>query len=163
VHQLQQLLDAGTLLACRHAVQLREVLEVVERRQAFVQTAIAPEDVPHVPPDLLGVGHHVVPEDPRRAPGWEQQRDEHLDGRGLAGPVGSQQAEELAALDLEVDALDRLDLAGGPPPDPGPRTVAAAEVLDLDDRHRHVLPGVGFGRLAIRTDEVRPDSRPEVR
>jgi hypothetical protein len=35
-----------------------------------------------------------------------QQTFENLDGRGLAGAVRSEQAEALAASDLEIEAVD---------------------------------------------------------
>src|SRR6185437_7438946 len=48
---------------------------------------------------------------------------EDLDGRGLARAVGPEEGEDLAALDLEVDPRDGVDLA-----------VALAQPLDGDDR-----------------------------
>ena len=52
---------------------------------------------------------------------------EDLDRRRLAGAVGPEQAEDLAAADLEVDAVDGLDLA-----------VALAQAGDADDGWRLV-------------------------
>src|SRR5687767_993395 len=48
---------------------------------------------------------------------------EDLDGRGLAGAVGAQQAEDLARSDVEVDAGDGLDVA-----------VALGQAANPDDR-----------------------------
>ncbi len=45
------------------------------------------------------------------AGGDRQQRREHAHGRRLAGPVGPEEAEDLAGGDLEVDAADGLDRA----------------------------------------------------
>ena len=42
-----------------------------------------------------------------------QQRGEHLEHRGLAGAVGAEHAEDLAAADLEVDAVDGAQVAEG--------------------------------------------------
>ena len=50
---------------------------------------------------------YVVPEDLRLATVDRQQGGEHLEHGGLAGAVGSEDAEDLAAADLEVDAVDR--------------------------------------------------------
>src|SRR5262249_52927272 len=41
--------------------------------------------------------------------GGRDQSLENLDGRGLAGAVGAEQAEALALADLKVDAADRID------------------------------------------------------
>src|SRR5213082_3386807 len=50
----------------------------------------------------------VVAEDARLAGGLVDERGDDPDERGLAGAVGSEQREEVAPLDLEVDALERL-------------------------------------------------------
>jgi len=61
---------------------------------------------------------------------------EDLHGGGLAGAVGSEDAEDLVLADVEGDAVDGHDLA-----------VALAEILDLD---RHPL---GRGRAEIGLGE----------
>ena len=65
---------------------------------------------------------------------------EDLDGRRLAGAVRPEEGEDLAALDLEVDAGDRLDLA-----------VALAQPADGDDRLHAASVGMpeGPGQCAI--------------
>ena len=50
---------------------------------------------------------HVVAGHARAARRGRQQRGEHVDGRGLAGAVGAQEAEDLAGRDLDVDAVNR--------------------------------------------------------
>ena len=55
-----------------------------------------------------------------------EEAEQAADRRALAGPVGPQEPEDLATLDLEVDAPDRLDLA-----------VVLDEALDTDDRVQH--------------------------
>jgi hypothetical protein len=109
--ELQQLADARLLLAGRHAVQLGEVAQVVQPGEPFVEPAVAAEHVADLAPHRSGVLDDVVPEHPGRAGGRQQQRDEHLDRRGLARTVGPEQPEQLAALDGEVDPPHRLDLA----------------------------------------------------
>ena len=64
---------------------------------------------------------------------------EHLDRRRLAGAVRSEQAEDLALLDLEVDPADGLDLP-----------VGLVQVVD-GDGGRHLVPSAGALR---RTGEV---------
>jgi hypothetical protein len=48
--------------------------------------------------DVRGSGQRL-----RCAPGGVEQAEQQLDGGGLAGAVGSEQAEHLAAADLEID------------------------------------------------------------
>ena len=69
-----------------------------------------------------------------------QQGGEHPQHRGLAGAVGAEHAEDLAAADLEVDAVDRalvaegLDQAGG-----GDGQVGVREMC-----HAHSVRARGF-------------------
>ena len=56
---------------------------------------------------------------------------EALDGRGLAGPVGSEEGEHLAGIGPERQPVDR-----------GDRPVADDQLLTLDGR----APGAGRGR-----------------
>jgi hypothetical protein len=87
----------------------------VERRR-FRQVADAAlglerliEDVEPGNDGLAGGGRHVA------------RQDAH--GRGLAGPVGAEEAEDLALVDAERDVVDRGDAA-----------VLLGEVLNLDHR-----------------------------
>jgi hypothetical protein len=50
-------------------------------------------------------------EDARRPAVDRQQRGEHLQGRGLAGAVGSQHAVDLARADGQVDAVHSHEVA----------------------------------------------------
>ncbi len=64
-----------------------------------------------LPPHGVGIGGHVDPGH-ARAPGRDRhERRQHPDGRRLAGPVRPEEAEDLAALDMQVDAAHRLDRA----------------------------------------------------
>ena len=54
----------------------------------------------------MRLGLHVVAADLDRAGGGLQQADDHLDGRGLPGAVGAQEAKDLAAVDFEADIVD---------------------------------------------------------
>jgi hypothetical protein len=56
--------------------------------------------------------YDVVPAERGAAARRHDRRREHPDRRRLAGPVRAEQPEDLAGLDLEVDALDRLDATG---------------------------------------------------
>ena len=61
----------------------------------------------------------------RPGAGVDQPADD-VDQGGLAGPVGTQEGEDLAGADLEIDALERLEARG----------VGLGQASDLDDR-RH--------------------------
>ena len=106
--QVEQLADRRLLLARRHAVQLGEVAQVVRARTAARRGPGRRRRRSRSAGDLAGVVDHVVPEHAGRARGRQQQGDQHLDGGGLAGAVRPQQPEQLAALDREVDAADRV-------------------------------------------------------
>ena len=131
--ELQELGDAAALDLRVDAVELREVAEVVERGQPLVEAPVAPEDVPDPLPHPVGVLHDVVPQDARLPRRGEEQRDQHLDRRRLAGAVRAEEPEELALADLEADAAHRLDLERAPPEGAGRRAVRAVEVDGLDD------------------------------
>src|SRR5580692_3717372 len=56
--------------------------------------------------DADGVGSHVETHDGGGAGGGQHAGDQHADGGGFAGAVGSQQAEDLAGAHAEGDAVD---------------------------------------------------------
>ncbi len=60
------------------------------------------------------------------------QAEQDLDGCGLAGPVGPEQAEDLAARDLQVQARQGLDPAA---PETGPVDLAQPARLDREASH----------------------------
>src|SRR5690606_24038298 len=84
----------------------------------------------------------AVDEDAARA-GVDDAAD-HADQRGLAGAVGAEQREDLAAADLEVDPAQGMEA----------RLVGLVELLDGNDR-RHVRPR-GRWRLRAMLAEPRP-------
>ncbi len=53
----------------------------------------------------------------------------------LPAPFGPEQAEELALLDREADAPDRLDVLPLPPQRSGGGSVGAMQFVSLDDGH----------------------------
>lgn len=53
-----------------------------------------------------GVFQHIVAVDGDPSGGWADEAGEHADGGGLAGAVGSQEAEGLASEDVEGYAID---------------------------------------------------------
>jgi hypothetical protein len=72
-----------------------------------------------------------VPVHERVAAAGVQQAREHGDSGALAGPVGTEKAEDLAPGDVEADAIDGEHALGG--------IVLLAQLLDLDDAHRPTL------------------------
>jgi len=117
--QLEDLVDPRPLRLAGDAVELCEVAEIVARREPLVEPAVAAEDVADPLPHLASVLDDVEAEHPRLARGGEEQRDQHLDRRRLAGPVGAEQAEQLPLAHGERDAAHGLDLQPLPPDDAG--------------------------------------------
>ena len=88
---------------------------------------------------LLVVVDRVVAEDPDRARGRLREPGRAVDQRRLAGAVRAEQAEELARLDLERDAAQRLD----------PGRVALDQILDVEGVHRkHAIQGAYAAQAA---------------
>ena len=77
--------------------------------------------------DLHRLVHHVEPGDPGVAAGGGQPGGEDAHAGGLAGPVGAEEADEFAGLDLEGDVVHGQDGA-----------VVLGQVLDVDRGRRHV-------------------------
>ena len=133
--EVEQLVDAGPLAAGLDGVELGEVAQVVETREPLVEAALAPEHVADPLADPARVLDDVPAEHARAARRRDQQRDQHLDRRRLAGAVRAEQAEELALADREADPSDRLDVVR-PAPDCARRDpVGAVEIDRLDDVH----------------------------
>ena len=78
-----------------------------------------------MPADVVALADDVEPGHAGGAGGGPGERAEHVDRGALAGAVGSQEAEDLAASDGERHVADGLD-----------RAVGLDEVLDLDGRCR---------------------------
>ena len=116
-----------------------------------------------VPPELVLLAHHqgeaaaigvFAPpgheaHHPGRAAGGRDHAGEQLQRGGLAGPVGAQEGHELALLDPQIDAADRLDraiLAAEQPADGGGKpflllvnAVGLRQSFDFDDGHDPIL------------------------
>ncbi len=84
------------------------------------------------------VALHTGAEYQRLAGGRVDQRGDDADQRRLAGAVGTEQREEIALLDVQRDALQRLDAV----------LVDFAEVLDFQRVHRSRLVQSGAGFLS---------------
>ena len=101
------------------ALEPREEHEVLGGGEVLVDRRVLPGHAEQLPDDVR-LTADVVAEDLAATAVDRQQRGEHLQHGGLAGTVGAEDAEDLAAVDLEVDVVDRavvsevLDQALGP-------------------------------------------------
>ncbi len=64
-----------------------------------------------VPADVVACGGDVEAAHAGGAGGGSRERAEHVDRRALAGAVGAEETEDLAAGDAERNAADGLDLS----------------------------------------------------
>jgi hypothetical protein len=85
--------------------------------------ARALEDDPDLPAHSARVVNDVAPVDARPSAGRGERRREDRDRGGLARAVRAEQGEELARLDVERDAVDRVAVG---------LLVSLDEVLDAD-------------------------------
>jgi hypothetical protein len=76
-----------------------------------------------------GAARGRLAEQPQLAGGRGQQPEQQPDQGGLAGAVGADQADDLAGGDVEVDAVDRQQLAE-PPAGTGPPRGPCAKSLN---------------------------------
>jgi hypothetical protein len=89
--------------------------------------------------DRHRVDRRVDPEDPGRAARRSDVVEQRADRRGLAGPVGPEEAECLTLIDLQVD----LD-------DPAVGAVGLGELVGLDDPgHESSLPQSNHSRTML--------------
>ena len=95
-----------------HAVDAREKVERFPGGQARIEGRGGGVE-PEIAADGFGVGGDIMAHDGGAAGGGLQDGGEHAEGGGLAGAVGAEQAENLAGVALEIDALHRLDFARG--------------------------------------------------
>ena len=97
VELLEQLVGDLPALPGRHAEQPAVEVEVLPHGQGAVEGVLLGHDAF----ELLGdrrVLHHVDAADQRRPRGRDDPGGEHAGGRGLAGPVGTEQPEDLAGV-----------------------------------------------------------------
>ena len=104
----EQLGHAVGGLASRHALEAALQREQFAAGLEVVESGLLERDA-DAPPHLGGPLPDVDAVDPSAAGGGAQQRGEHADGGGLAGAVRAEEAEDLPALDGEVDAVDGAD------------------------------------------------------
>ena len=108
-HGVDELVDPAPAVLRRQAVELTEHPELFADGQDPVARLLAAGDHVHDPADLLRLVLDVEAEDPGRSACRQEQRRQDLDERRLAGAVGTEQPEELAGLDRQIDALEGDD------------------------------------------------------
>ena len=128
VDELEEVADHPPAARGRQAVAAGEEVEVLPDLHVVVHA----EDVGHEPDDPADRGRIVAHRgtgDLRVAVRGAQERREHPQRRGLPGPVRADEPEDLARLDVQVDAGH------------GDRAVVAlGEALGRDDRAHWTVP-----------------------
>src|SRR4029077_4981221 len=109
--QLGALLDAPAPAREIDTQQSRVQLEGLAPAQRALDDGLLEDDARDAArlQRLLG---DVVAREARAAAGWRDGRGEDADGRRLTRSVWPEQAEDLAGVHVEVDALYRLDASG---------------------------------------------------
>ncbi len=110
VEALDDVGDAGSTFFGRQPEQAGVQLQVLPDGQLLVER----EGLAHVADPAAGLdvlGIDGLAEQRGRALGGGQEAGQHLHGRGLAGPVRAEEAEDLAPLDPHVDMIDRHEVA----------------------------------------------------
>ena len=110
LHELEQLLGAAPALGARQVEVAAVEHEVVEHGELLVELVLLRHDA-DPGPDLLAVAGRVHPEDPQLALGDRRDAADHAHRRRLAGAVRPEEAERLAAVDLDVDPVDGGEVA----------------------------------------------------
>ena len=106
---LEERFHAGGQDVLRDAVQAAEIFDHLPAGHAVVDRRVGRHEA-DLAANLGGLGQHVVAVDGGRAAGGTQHRAEDPQGRGLAGPVGTQQAINLAGPGVKADAAQGHEL-----------------------------------------------------
>src|SRR5262249_32993039 len=110
VDQRAELLDALARVAARQAVEPALQLQQLGAGLARVERRLLQRDT-DAQPDRVGPLDDVEARDRRAAAGRLEQRAQHAHRRRLAGSVRTEEAVDLALLDLELEAVDGGDTA----------------------------------------------------
>ena len=130
------------VLGRRHPVDVAQQLERVAQRQIPPQLRPLAEHDADAQREARTVGHRPETAHAHRAAARRQHAGHHLERGRLAGAVRADVADHLAAIDREIDAVDRRDRparTAEPPGLLGDRELLA-QLARLDDRgHDPVL------------------------
>ena len=130
VERLEQLLGPGPGVAAGQAVGAGLADELVAPA-VLVSGGVALTDVPDRAPDRGPVADDVEAGDLRRPRSRADQRGQHPERRRLAGAVRTEERDQLAGRDLQVEAANGLD-----------RLLVARVVAGEPDGADHRPPGV---------------------
>jgi hypothetical protein len=111
VHPGEQLPAAGRGVGPADAVEAGLVDDLLAGAR-LGEAGAALGDVADPPADADRVLEQVAAGDGGRAGGGAQQRRQHAQGGGLAGAVGAEEADDLAGVDVQVDAAHGFDGSG---------------------------------------------------
>ena len=104
--QFQHVVDRLLALRGGNLVTRAEEIQVLRHFHVLVHA----EEIRHVTDDMahgVGVAHDIVAEDLGRAGGGREKRGEDAQRGGLARAVGADEAEEIAAVDGQVERTER--------------------------------------------------------
>jgi len=139
VDGLERRHDPPAALAARDGQQARGVDEVLARRHVVVE-ADRVGQVADAALDLERLADRVEAQHRDRAAARLGETEHHQDRRRLARPIGAEQAEYLAAPDVEIDGVDRSG-----------RTIELQQSAGFDDIVAHrSRAGPNAGRSARR-------------
>ena len=123
LEELHQLPHPSPVPSIGHLVDPREKAEAVHRGQMHPELALLAEDGADAEGEASSLGPGNVAENAGAPRAGVEDAREHLDGRALPGPVGSDEGEQLPAFHGEAHVPHRLDLHGLG----SPQTLQAAE------------------------------------
>ena len=109
-HTLQQLVGALLHLVRRNSIEHRLQFEKFVSGHQGVDCSVLQRNA-DVASYFVGLLHHVVSGDARRAAGGAQQGGEHAHRGALACTVGAEKTEDFTLVDGQVDAVDGLYVA----------------------------------------------------
>src|SRR5438876_9573331 len=93
------------------AVDRAQELERVERWQVPLQLVAITHDHRDLAEVRRFAARRLVAQDAHSSGGRVQEAGEHLEGGRLAGPVRTEEADDLARRNIETDAVDGMNLA----------------------------------------------------
>ena len=126
---LNQILQSRLALCGRQLEQLRVQLQVVFYRQLAIQRE-GLRHIAHPLPGLQVARVDALAEQFSLAGAGRQQPGEHLHGGGFAAAVGTQEAENLTAVNFETDLVDGGELEAGKADDLPEQAFFLAGTLD---------------------------------
>src|SRR5216684_4219440 len=152
---LDQLVDAAPQAAAPEAIEPSVEGQDLGRPEAPHEGRVAARHV-EPPPDRPRLAHDVMAEDGRRARVGEEQRGQDGQERGLPRPVGSEQAEDCPAWNLQARAPEGLLASATQPSAPE----GFRKVFRVDGEHGPLILPRGFGGRPRRAlNRLKPSGR----